>query len=254
MIRVALSWEAHGEPSSPGIVLVHSLGANRSIWRSLAASLASSHRVITLDLRGHGASPVPAGPYSLDELAGDVLGVADAAGLSRFRFCGISLGGLVGLHLAARHPERVEALVAANTAAKIGTDAHWSERCRAVRAQGMAGIADAVIARWFAPGFAEREPATFADLRRIFAATSADGYVACCEAIGAADLTHELRRVAAPTLVVAGELDTSTPVAGARVLNEGIPGSRLVVFPGVAHLSNVEAPRPFVDAVCRFLV
>ncbi|HVW26727.1 MAG TPA: 3-oxoadipate enol-lactonase [Polyangiaceae bacterium] len=254
MTRVALSWEARGEPAAPAVIFVHSLGADRSMWQSLATSLAASHRVVTLDLRGHGASPAPPGPYSLDELADDVLGVADAAGLSRFHLCGISLGGLVGLFLAARHPERVESLVAANTAAKIGTAAHWSERCRAVRDLGMAGVADAVMGRWFAPGFIEREPATFADLRRIFAGTSAGGYTACCEAIASADLTSELSRIVAPTLVVAGELDASIPVASARALAEGIAGSELVAFPGVAHLSNLEAKARFAGVVHDFLI
>ncbi len=252
--RVALSWDSMGNPRDPGVVLVHSLGADRSIWESLSVSLSASHRVLRLDLRGHGASPSPAGPYSLDELSEDVLGVADAAGLSRFHLCGISLGGLVGLFLAARRPDRLSSLVAANTAAKIGTDAHWNERIRAVRASGMAGIADSVIGRWFAPGFAEREPATFARLQRVFAATSADGYAACCQAIAAADLTSDLSRIDVPSLIVGGELDPSTPVTSARALNEGIRGSRLVVFPDAAHLSNLEVPAAFDDAVRGFLL
>jgi 3-oxoadipate enol-lactonase len=252
--RLALSWDSLGNPGDPGIVLVHSLGADRSMWDSLSASLRGSHYVVRLDLRGHGVSPSPSGPYSIEELADDVLAVADAAGLSRFHVCGISLGGLVGLFLAARHSARLMSLVAANTAAKIGTETHWSERIRAVRASGMDGIADAVIARWFAPGFREREPATFAHLRRVFATTQADGYVACCQAIAAADLTAELPHIAVPALIVGGELDPSTPVANARALHDGIPGSRLVVFPDAAHLSNLDVPAAFDRAVGDFLV
>jgi 3-oxoadipate enol-lactonase len=252
--RVALSWDSVGNPRSPGVVLVHSLGADRSIWESLGARLRTSHHVVRLDLRGHGASPSPPGPCSIEQLADDMLGVADAAGLSRFHVCGISLGGLVGLSLAARHPERLISLVAANTAAKIGTAAHWSERVRAVRDSGMGGIADAVVGRWFAPGFAERDPATFAHLRRVFAATNADGYVACCEAIAAADLTSELARIDLPALIIGGERDQSTPVADARTLHGGIRGSRLVVFPDAAHLSNLDVPATFDDAVRSFLL
>lgn len=251
--RVALSWVASGDPDQPAVVLVHSLGADRSIWQP-PLSFIVGYRVIRLDLRGHGESPAPPGPCSLEDLAEDVLGVADAAGVSRFHVCGVSLGGLVGLFLAARHPERVHSLIAANTAAKIGTRAHWDERCRAVRASGMERIADAVVGRWFSPGFTEREPPTVARLRAIFAATDPEAYVACCEAIASADLTPELSRITAPALVVGGELDVSTPVAEARALHAGIRGSELLVFPGVGHLSNVELPRAFFGALDDFLV
>lgn len=252
--RVTLSWDSLGNPRDPAVVLVHSLGADRSIWESLSTSLRGSHHVVRLDLRGHGASPSPSGPYSIEELSDDVLGVADAAGLSRFHVCGISLGGLVGLCLAARRPERLLTLVAANTAAKIGTEAHWNERVRAVRASGMGGIADAVIGRWFAPGFVEQEPATFARLRRVFAATNADGYVACCQALATADLTAELARIDLPALIVGGEMDPSTPVVSTRALHDGIRGSRLAVFPDAAHLTNLEVPAAFDDTVADFLL
>jgi 3-oxoadipate enol-lactonase len=252
--RVPLAWDSLGNPGDPAVVLVHSLGADRTIWESLAAFLRGSHQVIRLDLRGHGASPSPSGPYSIEQLSDDVLGVADAAGLSRFHVCGISLGGLIGLFLAARRPERLLTLVAANTAAKIGSDAHWNERCRAVRASGMAGIADTVIGRWFAPGFLERDPVMFAHLRNVFAATNADAYVACCQAIAALDLTAELARIDVPALIVGGELDASTPVASARQLHAGIRGSRLVVLPEAAHLSNLDVPAAFDDAVGDFLL
>ena len=254
MNRLALSWDARGDAGAPGVVLVHSLGADRSIWDSLSGSLAATYRVVRLDLRGHGASPSPPGPYSLEELSDDVLGVADAAGLGRFHLCGISLGGLIGLFLAARHPTRLSTLVAANTAAKIGTLAHWDERSRAVRESGMDGIADTVVARWFAPGFASREPGKLAQARRVFASTNADGYVACCHALGTADLTGELARIEVPTLVVGGEHDVSTPVASARALHGAIRESQLAVLADAGHLSNLEAPAAFDRAVAEFLL
>jgi 3-oxoadipate enol-lactonase len=213
-----------------------------------------SHRVLRVDLRGHGASPVPSGPYTLEQLAADVLRAADAAGLSRFHYCGVSLGGMVGLCLAARHPARVASLVAANTAARIGTQEGWDERCAAVEASGLDGMCDAVLARWFAPGFAGREPERFARARRVFASTSAEGYVACCRALSSADFTAELPRIAAPTLVIGGDLDVSTPAAEAHALHANIRRSRLMILAGAAHLSHLDSSEYFNAAVAAFVL
>ncbi|HEX4335223.1 MAG TPA: 3-oxoadipate enol-lactonase [Polyangiaceae bacterium] len=250
---VDLAWEATGDARAPGVVLVHSLGTDRSIWDSLTDALRGAYRVLRVDLRGHGASTAPAGPYSLEQLAGDVLRAADAACIPRFHYCGISLGGMVGLHLASAHPHRVHGLVAANTAAKIGTAQGWEDRCTAARATGFAPMADGVLARWFAPGFAEREPTRFENARRVLLATSVEGYVGCCQALAQADLTAALGQITAPALVIGGDLDVSTPVVDSEALHAGIGGSRLLVLPGAAHLSNLDASEPFDAAVTSFL-
>jgi 3-oxoadipate enol-lactonase len=250
---VDLAWEATGDASAPALVLCHSLGADRSMWEPQVEALRPLYRVLRVDLRAHGASPAPEGPYSIEQIAGDVLRAADAAGLRRFHYCGISIGGMVGLLLAARHPERISALVAANTAAKIGTEERWQERCRAVQSLGMAGICDAVVPRWFAPDFASRADGWIERMKRVFVATHADGYLACCAALAAADLTKEVSSIAAPALIIGGEHDASTPVADAEALRAAIRGARLVVLEGAAHLSNIDRSEAFTAEVLDFL-
>lgn len=186
-------------------------------------------------------------------MATDVLRVADAAGLRRFRYCGISLGGLAGLWLAAHHPHRISALVAANTASRIGTAEGWRARAVAVAAQGLSPFVDAIPARWVSPDFAVKNPARLERLRRAFVSTNPEGYVACCHALGDADLTPMLSSIRAPTLVIGGRLDVSTPVSDAESLHARIEGSSLVVLEGAAHLSNLDTADPFTAAVAQFL-
>jgi 3-oxoadipate enol-lactonase len=250
---VDLAWEATGDASAPALVLCHSLGTDRSMWEPQLDVLRASYRVLRVDLRAHGASPVPEGPYSVEQIASDVLRVADAAGLKRFHYCGISLGGMVGLLLAARYPERIGALVAANTAAKIGTEERWQERCRAVRSVGMRGICDSVVPRWFAPDFASRADGLLERLKNVFVGTHADGYLACCVALAAADITLEIPRIRAPTLIIGGEHDASTSVVDAKALHVAIHGSRLRVLEGAGHLSNIDKSEEFTSAVRDFL-
>jgi 3-oxoadipate enol-lactonase len=248
-----LSWEIAGKRGAPAIILGHSLGTDRSMWNGQREAFEASYRVLTLDLRGHGASPVPSAPYALEEIALDVLRAADGAGLSRFVYCGVSLGGIVGLFLAARHPERIGALVAANTAAKIGTEAGWHDRISLVRANGLAGMTETAIERWLAPSFRASEPSAVERLRLAFRQTSPEGYAGCCAALATADLRRELAGIRVPSLVIAGELDVATPVADAEFVHAGIPGSRLVVLAGAAHLSNVDQRAGFNAAVHDFL-
>ena len=248
-----LSWEIDGKKGAPVMVLGHSLGTDRSMWSGQREAFEASYRVLQLDLRGHGASPVPGGPYEIEDLAADVLRVADRAGLSSFIYCGSSLGGVVGLFLAARHPERIDALVAANTGAKIGTEAGWNERISLVRSSGLAGLSETAIERWLAPTFRASNPSTVDSLRQAFRRTPTEGYAGCCAALATADLRDELAGIRTPTLIIAGELDVATPVRDAELLHAGIPGSRLVVLPSAAHLSNIDQRGSFNAAVHDFL-
>jgi 3-oxoadipate enol-lactonase len=250
---VDLSWDAEGDPEAPAIVFAHALGSDRSIWEHQAGALKASHRVVRIDLRAHGASPAPPGPYSIEDIAMDVLRVADGAGIRRFRYCGVSLGGLVGLWLAAHHPDRISALVAANTASKIGTAEGWRERAIAVAGKGLAPLADGIPARWVSPDFAAKDPERLERLRRAFVSTNPEGYLACCHALGHADVTPMLSSIRAPTLVVGGRLDVSTPVSDAESLHSRIEGSLLVVLENAAHLSNLDQAELFTAAVAQFL-
>ncbi len=250
---VELDWDASGSDGAPVVILGHSLGTDRSMWEPQLDVLRASHRVVRVDLRGHGASPVPEGPYTLDAMASDVLHAANRAGVDRFAYCGVSLGGIVGLWLAARHPERVRALVAANTAAKIGSAEGWRDRILAVDSLGMSRLAEAVVPRWFSPDFKTAEPAKFAHFERVVGRTSAAGYRAACAALAIADVTADLSRIVAPTLIIGGTADVSTPLVDARLLEARISGSTLVVLDGAGHLSNVDRPAAFNASVAPFL-
>lgn len=229
-----------GPPGAPALVLLHSLGTSQAIWDAPAAALATSFRVIRPDLRGHGFSETTPGPYSMARLAGDVLALLDALGIASAHIGGISIGGMIAQSVAALAPERVLSLALCDTAMAMPPPATWHERAAAVRAGGTAAIAEATLARWVTPGFIEAPPAH--GLRQMLLRTDPEGYAACAEAIAEADLRASTARLRLPALVLVGAHDPSTPPAAAEALAEAIPGARLEVIAGAAHLPTVEQP------------
>jgi 3-oxoadipate enol-lactonase len=231
-----------GPPAADAVVLSNSLGATLHMWQPQAAALAQSERVLRYDMRGHGGSPVPPPPYTLADLGADLIALLDRHGVERASLCGVSLGGMVSMWVAAHAPERVRRLVLCSTSALLGPPQAWAERAALVRRSGTEAVADTVVARWFTPAFAARRPDVVAAVRAELAATPADGYAACCEVVGAMDLRADLGSIAAPTLVIGAAADPSTPPEHARAIAAGIPGARLVVLPQGAHLVNLETP------------
>jgi 3-oxoadipate enol-lactonase len=246
---VNVHYRFDGARDAPVLVLSSSLGTTLELWDANVVTLASRHRVLRYDHRGHGRSPAPPGPYTVDELADDVLELLDEHGLDRVAFCGISLGGAVGMALARRAPERLERLALCCTAARFGEPEMWEERARTVRADGPEAIVDAVLARWFTPAFHERRPDVIARFRATFVATPREGYAACCDALAGWDFRDELASLRVPTLAVAAEHDPSTPPALLVEIAEGIPGATLVVLPDAAHLVNVEQAEAFTATI-----
>lgn len=249
---VEIFHRVEGAPDGPALVLSHSLGADLGMWDPQMPGFTRPFRAIRYDVRGHGRSSVVAGPCSIDDLGRDVLGLLDALGLERVHFCGLSMGGMVGMWLGIHAPERIERLVLCNTAARMPAPEVWNQRIEAVRKSGMAGIAAGVLERWFTPAFRARRPEVVEAARRMLLATPAEGYLACCAAIRDQDQLAALSAVRAPTLVIAGSEDVSTPPAEGRAIAAAIPGARAVVLP-TAHLSNLEAPDAFSTAVLQFL-
>ncbi|HJZ60112.1 MAG TPA: 3-oxoadipate enol-lactonase [Gemmataceae bacterium] len=241
-----------GQADGPILVLSHSLGADLTVWDAQAAALTGAFRVLRYDARGHGASSVTPGPYTVERLARDALGVLDALAIPRTHFCGLSLGGMVGLWLGAHAAERLGKLVLANTAARIGTPEFWKARIDAVQRGSLAAVAPAVLDRWLTAGFREQQTEAVAAVRRALLATAADGYIAGCAAVRDADLRDAARAVAVPTLVIAGARDAVTPPADSRWVADAIPGARYCELAAV-HLSNVEATEQFTAAVSDFL-
>jgi 3-oxoadipate enol-lactonase len=247
-----LGYELTGPEGAPVLLLCHSIGTSRALWDPQLPALAARHRVLRYDHRGHGASTATPGPYTIEGLARDALALLDELGLARVSVCGLSLGGQVALWLACFAPERVDRLVLANTAARLGTRALWDDRIAAVEQGGLVPMADGVMARWLSEPFRQAHPRETQRLRAIFLATPAAGYAACCAALRDADLRDAASSVRAPTLLVAGARDVATPPADLRALEGWIPGARYVELPA-AHLSNVEAADAFTAAVAQHL-
>lgn len=237
---------------APWVVLSNALGADVSLWVPQIGALSTAFRVLRYDARGHGRSSAPAGPYTIEQLSGDVIALMDALAIERAHFCGMSMGGLTGIALAARHGERIDRLVLAHTAARIGSSDVWVARARQAREETPRALAQATLQRWLSPAFIAREPILHAAFRDVFAHTDSEGYAANCEAIDAADLRAELARIAAPTLVLAGTHDASTPDEQGRMLAGNIAGARYVEL-DAQHLSNVEQADAFTRAVLDFL-
>jgi 3-oxoadipate enol-lactonase len=247
-----LTYSATGASDAPPLLLAHALGATAALWRPQMAPFSRGFRVIRYDARGHGASGAPDGEYTIDRLGRDALAVLDAAGAERAHVCGLSLGGLTAMWLAVRHPRRVNRLVLASTAARIGTPARWTDRIRQVQESGMDAIAEAAMPRWFTEDFRRREPAIVAAHREMVAACSAAGYTGGCAALRDADLRDAIRRIDAPALVITGAEDPVTPPADGLELTRLIPGARMVTF-HAAHLPNIEQADGFSAAVIKFL-
>jgi 3-oxoadipate enol-lactonase len=244
-----------GPSDGPVLVLSGSLGSTLAMWRPQVQPLSERFRLIRIDHRGHGGSPVPPGPYRMADLAGDAIALLDALGVQRVAWCGLSLGGMVGMYLASEHPERIRTLTLCCTSAYFPDRTPWRDRIAAVAEGGTAPIAGDVVARWFTPGWAAAHPEVVAEARAMVADTPDDGYLACCQAVEVWDHRDRLGAITAPTLVIGGAEDPATPVEPhARTLAGGIPGARLEVLEA-AHLATVEraeqaTPLIAVHAAC----
>jgi len=234
------------------VLLVHAIGCDHRMWDALAADLAPRFRVVRMDVRGHGRSEVTPRPYSLGQLADDARGVLDERGIDKAHWVGLSMGGMIGQAFAIRHAGRLGRLVLANTTSSYGAEGAkmWEARAKAVAEGGMAAITDLAMTRYFSEEFRATRPEAVDAVKRRFLATAPQGYIGCCDAIRDLDFTRSLAKIRARTLVIAGEKDAGTPVAMSEAIAANIPGARLAVIPGAAHLSAVENPAAF-NALAR---
>jgi 3-oxoadipate enol-lactonase len=237
-----------GPEDAPVVVLSNSLGATRAMWDPQVPALAERYRVVTYDTRGHGTSPTPTGPYTLDDLVDDVVALLDRIGAQRAHVAGLSLGGMVALRLAAREPQRVHRLAVLCTSAKTEPQG-FLDRAATARAEGTASFAATVVSRWLTPAYAAEHPDLLARLEAMVAGCDDEGYAACAEVVGRVDLREDLSRIAAPTLVVSGADDPALPPEHQRAIAAGIAGADLLsVSPG-AHLANLEQPLQVTGAL-----
>lgn len=244
MSTVALNHELHGPADAPVLLLGGSLGTSLAMWQPQVAALREHFRVIVFDHRGHGGSPVPPAPYAIADLGADVLELMDGLGIERASYGGLSIGGMAGIWLGANAPGRLDRLVLMCTSAHAPPASRWLERAAAVRAAGSTEVvADAVVSRWFTPGWAAAHPGVVAAHRAMITATDPEGYAACCEAIAAMDLRPELTRIPVPTLVISATEDEALAPEHQRLIAEQIPGARLELIAGAAHIASAQQPQ-----------
>jgi 3-oxoadipate enol-lactonase len=244
---IELAHRADGAEGAPVLVLAPSLGTTIRLWEPQLDAFAERFQVVRHDHPGHGGSPVPGGRFSVEDEARALLALLDGLGIERFSFCGISLGGMVGMWVAALAPERVETLTLCCTGAKLGELEDWRERARLVRDEGTEALVQAQRARWFSAGFRDTAAADACldELRHV----PREGYALCAEAVGGFDFRDKLGRIEVPTLVVAGEADPTATPAVIQALADGIAGARVETIPGAGHLANVERPDLVAAAV-----
>jgi len=245
-------YELTGPPQAPVVVLSHSLGADLTMWDPQQQVLVKSFRVLRYDTRGHGGTGLAPEPWTLAMLANDVLGLLDALGLTRVHFCGLSMGGLVGMWLGAHAASRIDKLVLSSTGARIGTAESWNARIESVRQGGMKSISSSVLDRWLTPEFRRAAPEAVARVRRLIERTPPLGYAACCAALRDADERADLAAIRAATLVLSGKHDPATPPADGQAIASAVAGARYVELPA-AHLSNIEAAAAFNVELLGFL-
>lgn len=249
---VRLHYRLDGAEHLPVLVLSNSLGTNFGMWEPQVAAFSQHFRVLRYDTRGHGESSVPAGPYRIAQLGGDVIALLDHLGIDQASFCGLSMGGITGMWLAVNHAGRLRKLVLCNTAAYIGPPENWTSRAAAVERDGVASIAAAVVDKWITPPYAATHPELVASLRAMLGASPAAGYAANCLAVRDADLRTDIGKITAPTLVIAGSGDLPTPPRDGVFLAQAIPGAHYVELEA-AHISNLEQAEAFSKVVLDFL-
>jgi 3-oxoadipate enol-lactonase len=254
-MSVEVAHELLGPLDGPPVILSCSLGTDRSMWDPQTSALVGRNLVVRYDLRGHGQSPAPAGPYAISDLGEDLLALMDRLGIERASLCGVSIGAMTSIWVAGRAPERVRRLVLCCTSARFGPEAAEVYRSRAetVREHTVDAVAGGALERWFTTGFREAQPELMAQIRRGLTDTSSEGYAGCCEALAALDLHPVLGSISAPTLVIAGTEDPATPPDHGRAIADGIPGARFELIEGAAHLANIEKSELVTPLIAGFI-
>lgn len=245
-------YEVTGSRAAPGLVLSHSLGADSTMWNPQIAEFQKHFRVVQYDTRGHGRSLTTSGTYSVEQLGLDVIALLDTLEIEKTHFCGLSMGGPIGMWLGANRPARLHKLVLCNTAAKLGTPDGWDARIKAVRSGGLKSVAPSIIERWFTTSFRENNKAIVDETQQTIEKTDVQGYLACCAMLRDTDQRATISKIQLPTLIVGGAHDPVTTPADSHSIERELSGSKYVELEA-AHLSNIEAAAEFNTEVGQFL-
>jgi 3-oxoadipate enol-lactonase len=246
-------YELHGAEGAPWLVLSHSLACSTRMWDPQLEAFKATHRILSYDMRGHGRSGAPAGPYTLDMLADDVLALARSLKVQKATYCGLSIGGMIGQTLALRGGGPFERMVLCDTTHAQPPEAlkQWEERIRIAESKGMAALAESTLERWFTEPFRKRNPPELQRIRALIEKTPVAGYVGCGRAIMGLNTTARLKDIRLPLLAITGEQDAAAP--GTRHIGEAVPGAKFVSIPNAAHIANLEQPEAFNRALREFL-
>jgi 3-oxoadipate enol-lactonase len=245
--------EVEGPANAPVLMLSNSLGTNVHMWDQQVKPFTQHFRLVRYDRRGHGKSGCPQGPYAMERFGRDVLAILDQLGIQKTNWCGLSMGGMVGMWLGANAPARVDKLILSNTSAYFADKSIWDGRIKLVQEKGLEGLVDANMERWFTKDFRERDPQAIARMKQMFTGTKVEGYLGCCYAIRDMDHRDLLPKIRARTLVIAGRHDPATTVEAAEFIRSRIPGAALTVL-DAAHIANIEQPHDYADTVLGFLL
>jgi len=253
---IQIHYEWSGKKGAPVVMLSHSLGSSLVMWNPQMNILEPHFRVLRYDIRGHGGSDAPSGPYTLELLGKDATGLLDALGIEKVHWIGLSMGGMIGQFVALNHAQRLSSLALCDTAATIAEEAQpvWQERIDRARHRGMEAQVEETMQRWFTPSFLGRNPPMLKVIQKEFLVTPVEGYIGCAEAIRKLNYLDRLSKISIPTLIMVGEDDPGTPVAASEAIHKRISGSRLVILPSARHLSNVEQSEAFNEALLKFLL
>jgi 3-oxoadipate enol-lactonase len=251
--KVTLHCKFEGAAAGLPLVFINSLGSDLRIWDDVLPLLPEPCRKIRYDKRGHGLSDSPAGPYTIRDHANDLAGLLDHLQLAQAILIGVSVGGMIALDFAAVFPQRVQALILCDTAAKLATAEYWNERIKAIQEQGMQSLVEPILSRWFAPNFPQKQPAAYQGFSNLLSRTDVNGYLATCAALGAADLRDELAAIRQPALVLCGAEDSATPPELVEGLADGLGNGRFQLMPQAGHTPSVEQPEAVAQAITQFL-
>lgn len=247
-----IHYEVEGSADKPTLMLCNSLGTTLHMWDGQMPALLQHFRVVRYDRRGHGKSGVPSGTYSMEMLGRDALAVLDAAKVEKTNWCGLSMGGMVGMWVAANAPERMNRVILSNTSSYLENKQMWTDRIALVKEKGLGAIVQGTLERWFTKGFRDREPAKVKAIGDMFVATKPDGFMGCAAAVRDMDHRPLLPKIKAPTMVFAGSHDAGTTPEMGEYIKAHVPGAEITLF-DAAHIANIEQEKAYTEAMLKFL-
>ena len=252
---IEMYYEVHGKEGAPWLTLSHSLACSVRMWDPQIEAFKSRYRILACDTRGHGGSMAPAGPYTLEMMAEDQYALFKHLKIERSHFAGLSMGGMIGQTFALKYPGMLSSLILADTTSRYPAEAAglWAERIKLAETRGMQPLVQPTLERWFTEPFRKSHPEVVERIGALIAVTPVAGYVGCSHAIPKINLTARLKEIKCPMLVICGDQDAGTPPAMAREIHDSTPGSKLVLIPSAAHISNMEQPQAFTQAMEAFL-